>query len=89
MGGFFDPVGPRRLATIGVGLITEPKQADAIIREGDADLVALARAMLWNPRWAWHAAAELNATVEAPPQYWRCEPRGAAGVFASTSFGQR
>ena len=44
-----------------VGLITEPQQAEAIVAEGDADLVALARAMLWDPRWPWHAAAALGA----------------------------
>ncbi len=59
------------LATIAVGLITEPKQAEGIIAEGSADLVALARGMLYNPRWPWHAAAELGAQVAAPPQYWR------------------
>lgn len=59
------------LATIAVGLITEPKQAEAIVAEGSADLVALARGMLYNPRWPWHAAAELGAQIAAPPQYWR------------------
>jgi 2,4-dienoyl-CoA reductase-like NADH-dependent reductase (Old Yellow Enzyme family) len=59
------------LPTIAVGLITEPRQAEAIIAEGHADLVALARGMLYNPRWPWHAAAELGAQVNAPPQYWR------------------
>lgn len=59
------------LTTIAVGLITEAKQADAIVNEGSADLVALARGMLYDPRWPWHAAAELDAQVSAPPQYWR------------------
>ena len=59
------------LATIAVGLITEPKQADTILAEGNADLIALARGILYNPRWPWHAAAELGAQVSAPPQYWR------------------
>jgi len=59
------------LPTIAVGLITEPKQAEAILADGSADLVALARGMLYNPRWPWHAAAELGAQVSAPPQYWR------------------
>ena len=52
------------ITTIAIGLITEPRQAETIIAGGDADMVALARAMLWNPRWAWHAAAELGATVQ-------------------------
>src|SRR3989338_4849097 len=59
------------LTTIAVGLITEAKQAEAIVKEGSADLVALARGMLYDPRWPWHAAAELGAQVSAPPQYWR------------------
>jgi 2,4-dienoyl-CoA reductase-like NADH-dependent reductase (Old Yellow Enzyme family) len=67
--------------TFAVGLITEPKQADEIIASGKADFVALARAMLYDARWPWHAAAELGATVDAPPQYWRAPPREYAGIF--------
>jgi 2,4-dienoyl-CoA reductase-like NADH-dependent reductase (Old Yellow Enzyme family) len=53
------------MPTIGVGLITEPKQAETIVLQtGQADMVALARAMLYDPRWPWHAAAELGAQVE-------------------------
>jgi 2,4-dienoyl-CoA reductase-like NADH-dependent reductase (Old Yellow Enzyme family) len=63
------------LPTIAVGLITEPDQAEAIIGTGDADLVALARGMLYDPRWPWHAAAQLGATVKAPNQYLRSQPR--------------
>ncbi len=59
------------LTTIAVGLITEPRQAENILTEGNADLVALARGILYNPRWPWHAAAELGAQVSAPLQYWR------------------
>ena len=77
------------LPTMAVGLITEAQQAEAIVQKGDADMVALARAMLWNPRWPWHAAAALGATVTAPPQYWRSEPREARGVFSGASIGQR
>ena len=62
------------IRTIAVGLITTPDEADRVIRSGDADLIAIARAVLWDPRWPWHAAAELGATIKAPPQYWRCEP---------------
>ena len=74
---------------IAVGMITEPRQAEAIVAGGDADLVALARGILWNPRWPWHAAAELGATVAAPRQYWRAPPRGAADAFGAVRFGQR
>jgi NADPH2 dehydrogenase len=75
--------------TIAVGLITEARQAEDIIASGSADLVALARAMLYDPRWPWHAAAELGATVEAPPPYWRSQPRGLEGLFGKTVSGQR
>ena len=54
------------LPTIAVGLITEPEQAEAIIASGEADAVSLARAMLYDPRWPWHAAAKLGAHVAAP-----------------------
>jgi 2,4-dienoyl-CoA reductase-like NADH-dependent reductase (Old Yellow Enzyme family) len=74
---------------IAVGLITEPRQAEATVASGDADLVALARGMLWNPRWPWHAAAELGATVQAPRPYWRAPPRGATDAFGPVRFGQR
>ena len=66
------------LPTIAVGLITEPEQAEAIIAEGRADMVALGRGMLYNPRWPWHAAAKLGAQVDGPPQYWRGPPGGPA-----------
>ena len=69
------------MPTIGVGLITEPGQAEDIVARGQADLVALARAMLFNPRWPWHAAAALGAQVQAPPQYWRSQPREFKNLF--------
>jgi 2,4-dienoyl-CoA reductase-like NADH-dependent reductase (Old Yellow Enzyme family) len=49
------------LPTIAVGLITEAEQAEAIVATGQADLVGVARAMLYEPRWPWHAAARLGA----------------------------
>jgi 2,4-dienoyl-CoA reductase-like NADH-dependent reductase (Old Yellow Enzyme family) len=75
--------------TMAVGLITETQQAEEIIACGRADMVALARAMLYDPRWPWHAAAELNATVEAPPQYWRSQPQGLKHLFGDVASGQR
>ena len=63
------------MPTIGVGLITGARQAEEIVANGQADLVGLARAMLFDPRWPWHAAAELGAQVVAPPQYLRSQPR--------------
>ena len=77
------------MPTIGVGLITEPQQAEHILRSGQADMVALARAMLYDPRWPWHAAAELGAQVAAPPQYWRSQPHQYKTLFGETRLGQR
>jgi 2,4-dienoyl-CoA reductase-like NADH-dependent reductase (Old Yellow Enzyme family) len=77
------------MPTIGVGLITEAKQAETIIQSGQADMVALARTMLYDPRWPWHAAAELGATVAAPPQYWRSQPHEFKKLFGDTRLGQR
>lgn len=77
------------LATIAVGLITEAKQAEEIVASGKADMVALARGMLYDPRWPWHAAAELGAEVEAPPQYWRSQPSTQKALFGKTTFGAR
>ena len=67
------------LPTIAVGLITEPEQAEA---------VALARAMLSDPRWPWHAAAKLGAKVQAPPQYWRAA-RDPQALFEGLRHGMR
>ena len=75
--------------TIAVGLITEAQQAEEVIAGGKAHLVALARAMLYDPRWPWHAAAQLNATVEAPPQYWRSQPQGLRNLFGEVASGVR
>ncbi len=77
------------LTTIAVGLITEASQAEAILQEGKADAISLARAMLYDPRWPWHAAAELGARVRAPKQYWRSQPREYKDLFKDTAFGQR
>jgi 2,4-dienoyl-CoA reductase-like NADH-dependent reductase (Old Yellow Enzyme family) len=77
------------VTTMAVGLITEPKQAEDIVASGKADMVALARAMLYDPRWGWHAAAELGGKVEAPPQYWRSQPSTQKALFGTTTFGTR
>jgi 2,4-dienoyl-CoA reductase-like NADH-dependent reductase (Old Yellow Enzyme family) len=62
------------LVTRAVGLIADPHQAEAIVARGEADCVALARAMLDNPRWGWHAAEALGADCPRPPQYDRAKP---------------
>jgi len=77
------------LPTIAVGLITDAHQADAIIVQGEADMVALARAILFDPRWPWHAASALGAQVNAPPQYWRSQPAEFKQLFGATKLGQR
>jgi len=61
--------------TMAVGLITEAEQAEQIIGSGQADMVALARGMLYDARWPWHAAAKLGAKVKSPNQYLRAAPR--------------
>ncbi|WP_395671912.1 NADH:flavin oxidoreductase/NADH oxidase [Phenylobacterium sp.] len=70
-----------RMPVVAVGLITEFEQAEAIVATGDADLVGLARAMLYDPRWPWHAAAHFDAAVKAPDQYLRSQPRRHPRLF--------
>src|SRR5947209_9594753 len=77
------------VTTMAVGLITEAQQAEEIVASGKADMVALARAMLYEPRWGWHAAAALGGQVEAPPQYWRSQPSTQKALFGATTFGAR
>lgn len=72
-----------------VGLITEAVQAEEIVANGDADMVAIARGMLYDPRWGWHAAATLGGTVSAAPSYWRAPPSGLGGIFGTTTQGAR
>ncbi|OCC25684.1 oxidoreductase [Croceicoccus estronivorus] len=69
------------MPVIAVGLITEFEQAEAIVGTGDADAVGLARAMLYDPRWPWHAAAHFGASVKAPDQYKRSQPRQYRNLF--------
>ena len=75
--------------TVAVGLITEAQQAEDLISGGDADLVALARGMLYDPRWGWHAAAKLGGQVFAPPAYWRAPPREHKDLFGDIVNGGR
>jgi tRNA-dihydrouridine synthase len=76
------------MPVIAVGLITEPRQAEEIIAKGQADAVSLARAILYDPRWPWHAAAELGAQVKAPHQYWRSQPREFKDLFENAASGR-
>ena len=59
------------IATMAVGQITDPLQAETILATGQADMIAIARAMLNNPRWVWHAAEALNQEAAYAPQYMR------------------
>jgi NADPH2 dehydrogenase len=69
------------IATVAVGLITEAKCAEEAIASGKADMVAIARGMLYNPRWPWHAAIELGEEPTFPPQYERAHPAMRKGDF--------
>lgn len=77
------------LPTIAVGLITQPQQAEDVLAAGDAELVAVARAVLYKPRWGWEAAAALGGQVQASEQYWRCLPREAQSIFGNVKIGMR
>ncbi len=59
------------IAVRAVGMIADPDQAEAIVASGKADMVAMARAFLDNPRWAWHAAEHFGVPIKVPPQYER------------------
>jgi 2,4-dienoyl-CoA reductase-like NADH-dependent reductase (Old Yellow Enzyme family) len=72
-----------KIPVVAVGLITEFAQAEAILAAGDADMIALARGVLYDPRWPWHAAAALGGQVIAPNQYLRSQPREHKHLFAN------
>ena len=67
------------------GQITSATQAESMLRTGQADLVALARAMLWDPRWVWRAAVELGEETPLPPPYARAHPALAGMPFVKRS----
>ncbi len=56
------------------GMIVDPLHAESILQSGAADLICLARALLDNPRWVWHAAERLGVALDYPPQYARAQP---------------
>jgi len=62
------------IPTIAVGMIRDPHLAESIVASGQADMIALARGLLYDPRWAWHAAEELGASAPYPKQYLRAHP---------------
>jgi 2,4-dienoyl-CoA reductase-like NADH-dependent reductase (Old Yellow Enzyme family) len=63
-----------------VGMIADPGQAESILAEGKADMVAMARAFLDNPRWVWHAAERYGVKLDYPPQYARARPDAWPGT---------
>lgn len=59
------------LPTLAVGMIHDPELAEYLVAQGQADLIGVGRAMLYNPRWAWHAARTLGATPQHAPHFTR------------------
>lgn len=73
----------KTMPVIAVGLITEPAQAESILVSGQADMVAIGRNMLYNPRWPWHAAAALKESIHTTPSYWRSKSHELKNLFSS------
>ena len=71
------------MPTIAVGLIQAPEDAEALVASGKTDLVGIARGMIFDPRWPWHAAVALNANIEIAAPYWRCVPGSEAQRFSA------
>ena len=73
------------IPTMAVGEITAALQAETILRSGQADAVALARGLLWDPRWVWKAAVELKSELHMPAPYARANPALRAKPFVKRS----
>jgi 2,4-dienoyl-CoA reductase-like NADH-dependent reductase (Old Yellow Enzyme family) len=71
------------IATAAVGMITDPAQADQIIRNGDADMVLIARELLRDPYWPLRAARELGHAMPWPAQYLRAAPKDSPERIAA------
>ncbi|MBI4292971.1 MAG: NADH:flavin oxidoreductase/NADH oxidase [Betaproteobacteria bacterium] len=69
------------IATMSVGLITEPKHAEEIVASGKADMIVIGRGAMWNPRWAWHAAEDLGEETAYAPSMIACHPKFRPQVF--------
>lgn len=70
------------IATMSVGLIGSPRQAEDIIASGKADFVVIGRGALYDPRWAWHAAEELGVPTEYAPKYRMAQPAMRPELFS-------
>ncbi len=77
-----------RMPTMAVGMITNGAQAEAIVAQGRADMVALARGMLFDPHWTWRAAEELDVEIPYPPQYARSRPSAWPQAFAPATAAE-
>ena len=73
----------KAMPVIAVGLITEPVQAESILVSGQADMVAIGRNILYNPRWPWHAAVALKETISTTSSYWRSKSHELKNLFAT------
>jgi 2,4-dienoyl-CoA reductase-like NADH-dependent reductase (Old Yellow Enzyme family) len=73
--------------TMAVGLITEADHAEEIVTSGKADMIALARGILYDARWPWHAAVKLGAKLHGPKQYLRAPPVTAKDLFHPVAAG--
>ena len=76
------------IPTMAVGMILEPDYAESLVTDGTADMVALARGLLYDPRWAWHAAEALGAEANYPVQYERSRPAMWPEAFAKTKAAE-
>ena len=72
------------MPVMAVGMINDPHQAEEIVASGKADFVMLARGMMYDPRWAWHAAQALGVETEYAVQYRRCRPSRWPEAFGLT-----
>jgi NADPH2 dehydrogenase len=77
------------IPVMAVGMITEAQQAEEILQKKQADIIAIARGFLNDPRWPWRAAGALGGTVAAPKQFYRCLPSGSPKIFGDVFTAQR
>ncbi|ALH95374.1 NADH:flavin oxidoreductase/NADH oxidase [Acinetobacter equi] len=72
-----------KIPVIAVGMISDADQAEEILQNHQADAIGIARAILYNPHWPWHAAAKLGEKIQVSPQYLRSQPHGLKDLFIS------
>lgn len=73
------------IPTIAIGMIRDPKYAEAVVTSGKADLVAIARGFLYEPGWVHRAAKELGGSVSYPKQYTRAKPEFWPNAFTEVN----